>query len=251
MGLAGKGARVLIDPAVAAMGAGVTGANKTDYHVRHVVPGRDFPLEGQSVTVADIRNAVPGDTWGGQSLEFSTGIEVGHVFKLGAKYSQQLGATFLDAAGQSQPCIMGCYGIGVNRILACAIEQAGGHDENGCVLPITIAPFEVEVVPINFDHEQVRAEATRIHDELSAAGVEVLLDDRDARPGVKFKDSDLLGIPMRVVVGERGLKAGQVELKLRTESQASLVAVGQIVATVAAQVRAMKEALQPRGGSAG
>jgi len=251
MGLAGKVDRVLIDHAVAAMGTGATGANRTDYHVRNVVPGRDFPLEGESVSVTDIRNAAPGDAWGGQPLRFSNGIEVGHVFKLGAKYAQQLGATFLDAGGQSRPCMMGCYGIGINRIIACAIEQAGGHDDSGCILPITIAPFEVEVVPVNFDNEQVRGEATRIYDELRAAGVEALLDDRDARPGVKFKDSDLLGFPMRVVVGERGLKSAQVELKLRTEAQAQLLAADRIVPAVAAMVKRMKEALAPPAGAAG
>ena len=238
---------MLVDHAVAAMGVGVAGANRTDYHMKNVVPGRDFPLEGAKVGVADIRNAAAGDTWEGKPLAFSNGIEVGHVFKLGTKYAQQLGATFLDAAGQTHPCVMGCYGIGVNRIIACAIEQTTGHDDNGCILPITIAPFEVEIVPISFDSEAVKAESMRIYDQLRAAGLDVLLDDRDARPGVKFKDSDLLGIPMRVVVGERGLKASQVELKLRTEAQAQLVGTGEIVEAVVAAVGRLKEALTPGG----
>jgi prolyl-tRNA synthetase len=230
MGLAGKVTRVVIDHAVAAMAVGVTGANKTDYHMKNVVPGRDFPLEGPSVLVADIRNAVPGDKYKGQVLEFARGIEVGHVFKLGSKYSEALSARFLDEGGVSHPCLMGCYGIGINRILASAIELY--HDDNGCVLPVTIAPFEVEVLGLNLDKQPVMAEAHRIHDELAAAGVEVLLDDRDVRPGVKFKDCDLLGIPLRVVVGERALKEGNVEIKRRTDEKPTATPVGEAVAAV-------------------
>jgi prolyl-tRNA synthetase len=243
MGLPAKAARVVIDYSVAAMGLAATGANKTDYHVVDVVPGRDFPLAGDNVLVADVRNAAPGDTRNGQPLVFSNGIEVGHVFKLGVKYSQQLGATFLDDAGKSQPCIMGCYGIGVNRILAMAIEQPAGHDANGCVLPITIAPFEVEIVPINVSSEPVMAEANRIYDELRAGGVDVLLDDRDARPGVKFKDADLIGIPLRVVVGDKGLANGQIEVKRRTDEKATLVATADAVATVLAWRQEMLDKL--------
>jgi prolyl-tRNA synthetase len=230
MGLAGKVTRVVIDHSVAAMAIGVTGANKTDYHMRNVVPGRDFPLEGPGVLVADIRNAVPGDKYKGQVLEFARGIEVGHVFKLGSKYSEALSAKFLDEGGVSHPCLMGCYGIGINRILASAIELY--HDDNGCVLPVTIAPFEVEVLGLNLDKPAVMAEAERIHDELAAAGVEVLLDDRDVRPGVKFKDCDLLGIPLRVVVGERALKEGNVEIKRRTDEKPTATPSGEAVATV-------------------
>ena len=222
-GLAGKVWKLVIDQAVSVMPAGVTGANKTDYHVRNVVPGRDFPLAGDNVAVADIRNAVEGDACRGKRLKFSHGIEVGHVFKLGTKYSEQLGARFLDANGQSRPCIMGCYGIGVNRILACAIEMEGGHDANGCILPPAIAPFEVMVLPLNLDNPQVKAEAERIYAELRAGGADVLLDDRDARPGVKFKDADLLGVPLRLVIGEKSLKDGKVELKRRTDAKATLV----------------------------
>jgi prolyl-tRNA synthetase len=222
MGMSTKVERVLVDHAVAAMASGVAGANRTDYHVRNVVPGRDFPLEGRNVTVADIRNAAPGDTRNGAALTFSRGIEVGHVFKLGTKYSTKLSAYFLDEKGQQNPCIMGCYGIGVNRILASAIEAPGGHDDNGCILPSAIAPFGVVIVPINFASPAVASAATRLYDELRAAGVDVLLDDRDARPGVKFKDADLLGLPVRIVVGEKGLKDGKVEIKRRTDAQASL-----------------------------
>jgi len=227
MGLAPKATKLVIDHAVAAMAVGTAGANKSHYHMRNVVPGRDFPLAGDKVIVADIRNAVEGDTYQGKALTFSRGIEVGHVFKLGAKYSTALGATFTDETGVDKPCLMGCYGIGVNRILASAIELY--HDENGIVLPAAIAPFEVIVLSLNNDKPEVVAEASRIHDALAAKGVDVLLDDRDARPGVKFKDADLIGIPVRIVVGERALKEGNVEIKRRTDAKASPVAAGQAV----------------------
>jgi prolyl-tRNA synthetase len=191
------------------------------------VPGRDFPLEGPKVTVVDIRNAVAGDTRDGKALQMRRGIEIGHVFKLGTKYSEKLDATFLDENGSAKPCIMGCYGIGVTRMLAAAVEV--GHDDNGCVLPVTIAPFELEIVAINADSEQVKTESRRLYDELQARGVDVLLDDRPARPGVKFKDADLLGIPLRIAVGDRGLADGQIELKRRTDDKPTLVPLASAV----------------------
>jgi prolyl-tRNA synthetase len=220
--LRGKG-RMFIDHAVAAMAAGTAGANKTDYHVKNAVPGRDFPLDGDNVTVGDIRNAVEGDTHGGVPLLSRRGIEVGHVFKLGTKYSEKLGAKFLDESQAEKPCIMGCYGIGINRIIASAIEV--GFDANGCVLPAPIAPFEVEIVAINANSEAVKAAAEKLYEDLRAAGVDVLLDDRDARPGVKFKDADLLGIPVRLAVGDKGLADGTVELKKRTDEKPTAVPV--------------------------
>jgi len=238
MGLAGKVTKLVIDHAVAAMAVGVTGANRTDYHVRNVVPGRDFPLAGENVVVADIRCAVEGDTYQGKRLLFRRGIEVGHIFKLGTKYSRALGAMFLDAGDAEKPCLMGCYGIGINRILASAIELY--HDDGGCVLPVRIAPFEVEVLPLNNDREAVVSEARRIHDELAACGVEVLLDDRDVRPGVKFKDADLIGIPLRVVVGDRGLAKGNVEVKRRTDAEPTLAAAADAVAVVRKVLQEMK-----------
>ena len=230
MGLAAKAGKLIIDPAVAAMAAGVTGANKTNYHTKNIVPGRDFPLTGGNVIIADVRNAAAGDTHGGKPLAFSKGIEVGHVFKLGVKYSEKLGAGFLDENGSRKPCIMGCYGIGINRIFASAIEMDAGHDANGCVLPLAIAPFEVEVVQLNAKNADVVRESARIYDELRAAGVDVLLDDRDERPGVKFKDADLLGIPLRLVVGEKNIAAGQVEIKRRTDAKAALIPAADAVA---------------------
>ncbi len=221
--------RMLVDHAVAAMAAGVSGANRTDYHLANVVPGRDFPLAGEKVAVADIRNAVEGDTHAGQPLLSRRGIEIGHVFKLGTKYSETLGATFLDEGGKAQPCIMGCYGIGINRILASAIEVFA--DANGCVLPVSIAPFEVLVVALNYDSPAVHETADRVYAELKRRGVDVLLDDRAARPGVKFKDADLIGIPLRLVVGEKGLAEGKVELKRRTDDKPTLIDADQAVET--------------------
>ena len=175
----------------------VTGANKTDYHVTGVNIGRDFQL-GE---VADIRFAVEGDKApNGSPLVFEKCIEVGHVFKLGTKYSDAMKAHFLDENGKSKPIIMGCYGIGVNRILAAVIEAS--HDDNGICWPVNIAPFTVEIVALDHREEQVMTMAEKLHDELEAKGIDVLLDDRDARPGFKFKDADLIGIPIRITVGK-------------------------------------------------
>lgn len=223
VGIAEKVDRLLIDHAAAGMAVGVSGANRTDYHTRNVVPGRDFPLDGDHVRVTDLRIAVEGDTHEGQALRFRRGIEVGQVFKLGTKYSGKLGATFLDAEGTDKPCLMGCYGIGINRILASAIET--GNDEHGIIWPISIAPYEVEIVAVNVSDENVRCLAETLHDELERAGVDVLLDDRDARPGVKFKDADLLGIPVRVTIGPKGLKDHIVEVKRRQDGEAQSVPV--------------------------
>jgi prolyl-tRNA synthetase len=210
---------LVIDTAVAVMPTVVVGGNATDVHLTGVVPGRDFPL----ANVKDIRNAGQGDPCPrcGAPLSVNQGIEVGHVFKLGTKYSQAMGASILDEKGQSIPLIMGCYGIGVNRILAAAVEA--GHDENGIIWPIALSPYQVLLVPLQITNEAVMAAAQALEKQLEAAGVDVLMDDRDQRPGFKFKDGDLIGIPLRVVVGERGLKEGTIELKLRTEPAAQQV----------------------------
>ena len=241
MGLAEKVTKMFIDHAVAAMPLAVTGANKTDHHVRNVAPGRDFPLEGENVVITDIRNAVEGDTHDGKPLMFKHGIEVGQVFKLGTKYSAKLDCTFLDETGEEHPALMGCYGIGINRIFAAAIEA--GNDENGCILPVSIAPFEVEILSLNNNNETVVAEAERIYTELLACGIDVLLDERPVRPGVKFKDADLIGIPLRVVIGDRGLKDGNIEIKRRTDAKASLVSVSDAVAEVRKILDDMKREL--------
>jgi len=233
---------ILIDHAAAAMAVGVTGANKTDYHVRNVVPGRDFPLEGENVTVTDIRYAVEGDKHNGQKLLFKKGIEVGQVFKLGTKYSEKLGAKFLDEEGVEKPCIMGCYGIGINRILASATETC--NDTNGIIWPISIAPFEVLITCVNQDDEEVAKVAEGIYQQLLAKGIDVLLDDRSLRGGVKFNDADLIGIPVRVTVGRRSVAEGNVELKLRAESESQNVPVEKAPDKVIEMVNALKEQLK-------
>ena len=242
MGISGKVSKMVIDHAVAAMTVGITGANKTDYHIKNVVPGRDFPIEGENITVADIRYAGAGDTYNGQKLLFKKGIEVGQVFKLGTKYSKKLGAKFLDEQGNEQPCIMGCYGIGVNRIMASAIET--GNDENGIIWPISIAPCEVIITSVNQDDQKVAQTAEDIYKQLLDKGIDVLLDDRVLRGGVKFKDADLLGIPIRVTVGQKSLADGNVEIKLRCESEISKVGVEDATAKVIELVNELKEKLK-------
>jgi prolyl-tRNA synthetase len=241
MGITDKVSKMIIDHAVAAMAAGITGANKTDYHIKNVIPVRDFPTEGENVTVADIRFAGQGDTHNGKKLLFKKGIEVGQVFKLGTKYSKKLGAKFLDEQGNEQPCIMGCYGIGINRIFASAIEL--GNDENGIIWPISIAPCEVIITSVNQDDEKVARVAEDIYEQLLGEGIDVLLDDRVLRGGVKFKDADLLGIPLRVTVGQKSLAEGNVEIKLRSESEISKVRVANVTAKVIDIVNELKEQL--------
>jgi len=241
MGLAGKVSKLIIDHAVAAMAIGVTGANKTDHHIKNIVPGRDFPLSGDNVVVADIRNALEGDTHDGKKLLFKHGIEVGQVFKLGTKYSSKLKCNFLDDSGKENPCLMGCYGIGINRIVASAIEA--GNDDNGIIFPISIAPFEVIIVSVNQDDADVVKAGEKIYSELKNKGIEVLLDDRDERAGVKFKDADLIGIPVRITVGKKALQTGNVELKLRTEPKPTLIPVDAAIAKTVELVNSLKQKL--------
>ena len=241
VGLAGKVSKLIIDHAVAAMLIGVTGANKTDYHIKNIVPGRDFPLEGDNIVVADIHIAVEGDTHDGKKLLFKHGIEVGQVFKLGTKYSSKIGCNFLDDSGKENPCLMGCYGIGINRIVASAIEAA--NDDNGIIFPISIAPFEVIIVSVNQDDAEVVGAADKIYGELKNKGIEVLLDDRDERAGVKFKDADLIGIPVRITVGKKALATGNVELKLRTEPKPTLIPVDTAIAKTVEMVNSLKQKL--------
>ncbi|HUW19934.1 MAG TPA: proline--tRNA ligase [Sedimentisphaerales bacterium] len=241
MGMADKVSKMLIDHAVAAMAVGVTGANRTDYHIRNVVPGRDFPLEGENVAVTDLRCAVDGDTHNGKKLFFRRGIEVGQVFKLGTKYSEKLGAKFLDENGVEKPCVMGCYGIGINRILASAIEI--GSDKDGIIWPISIAPFEVLVTCVNQDEQDAAKAAEDIYQELLGKGVDVLLDDRDVRGGVKFKDADLIGIPVRVTVGRKSVAEGNVEIKLRSEAASEKVPIEKAAQRAIEVVNSLKEKL--------
>jgi prolyl-tRNA synthetase len=241
MGLERKVDKLIIDHAVAAMAVGITGANKTDYHIKNVVPGRDFLLKGNNVIVADIRNAVEGDTYKSKKLLFKHGIEVGQVFKLGTKYSTKLGCKFLDETGKEQPCLMGCYGIGINRIIASAIEA--GNDENGIIFPISIAPFEVIVTSVNQDDKEVVKQAEKIYQQLQNYGIDVLLDDRDIRGGVKFKDADLLGIPVRITVGQKSIAEGNVEIKLRAESKSEKVPIEKAADKTIELVNSLKEQL--------
>ena len=206
------------DYSVKGMTNAVTGANEADSHLTGVAASRDF-----KATYTDLRVVVDGDACPrcAGRLEIHRGIEVGHIFKLGIKYSSALSATFLDEAGKAQPIIMGCYGIGIGRTAAASIEQ--NHDEAGIIWPKPIAPFACEVVPVNIADEGTRKAAEALYETLQKAGVDTLLDDRDERPGVKFKDADLIGIPVRVTVGERNLKQGLIEVKERRAKEARLV----------------------------
>ncbi|MHC4742072.1 MAG: proline--tRNA ligase [Planctomycetota bacterium] len=242
IGIAEKVEKVVIDHSVAGMAVGVAGANKSDYHIKNVVPGRDFPLEGEKTIVADLRFAEEGDTHEGKKLMFKKGIEVGQVFKLGIKYSTKLGAKFLDEQGVENPCLMGCYGIGVNRILASAIEL--GNDKNGIIWPISIAPFEVLITCVNQDDDDVAKVAGDIYQQLLDAGIDVLYDDRVMRGGVKFKDADLIGIPIRLTVGKRSVAEGNVELKLRRESEGTSVAIDEAAGKVVELVDSLKKELE-------
>ena len=202
---------IYADQAVARMNAMVTGANRDNYHLKQVNPARDVKL----TAVADLRSINAQDPCPrcGGELTLLHGIEVGHIFKLGLKYSKALKATYLDADGKEHYLYMGCYGIGVSRIMAAAIEQ--GHDANGIIFPMALAPFQVGLIPIAHNDPLVRECVEGLHADLEAAGVEVLLDDRDERPGVKFKDCDLLGLPLRVVVGAKALAQGTAEVRHR------------------------------------
>ncbi|WP_219837353.1 proline--tRNA ligase [Paenibacillus sp. R14(2021)] len=206
---------VLADFEAAALGQAVAGANETDYHMRNIVPGRDFP----QVRLGDYRNVQenePCPNCSEGSLRIIRGIEIGHVFKLGTKYSEKLGADFVDASGESNPIIMGCYGIGVSRLLSAVIEQH--YDENGMIWPASLAPHKVHIIPVSHQDTAQMAAAEMLYDQMQAAGFEPLLDDREERLGVKLKDSDLIGAPIRVVIG-KGISEGLVEWKQRGSSE--------------------------------
>ncbi len=230
MGLA---VQVLADHAIEGMKNFVTGGNRQDLHLRNVNMERDFHVD----LFADLRMITPEDSCPrcGAEIQFGRGIEVGHVFKLGSKYSKAMGAVFSDEEGIEKPIVMGCYGIGVGRTVAAAIEQ--NHDENGIIFPIPLAPFEVVILPLQMHEPEVVTASEKIYRELSESGLDVLLDDRDLRAGVKFYDADLLGTPVRVTVGMRNLKAGQVEMKLRLEKESSQVPVQEAPACIKQKVK--------------
>jgi prolyl-tRNA synthetase len=229
IGPVGATAKVIADRTVAAMHDFVCGANEEGFHLAGVNWGRDLP----EPEVADLRNVVEGDPSpdGKGALKIQRGIEVGHIFQLRTKYSEALKAVFQDEKGQSRPVEMGCYGIGITRIAAAAIEQ--NHDERGIVFPRPIAPFEVCLVPIGFHKSAaVREAAEKLYAELLAAGIDVLLEDRDERPGVLFADMDLIGIPHRLVLSDRGLAAGTLEYKGRTQAAVENVPLAQALAVL-------------------
>ncbi|MEM7136663.1 MAG: proline--tRNA ligase [Myxococcota bacterium] len=230
VGPVGFDGRIVVDPDAAGVLNAISGAGKTPYHHKNVNLGRDYQGE-----VRSIRQATSGDPCPNCNgvLSLYRGIEGGHIFVLGTHYSDKMNATFLDEAGQSHAVVMGCYGIGVTRLIAAIIEQH--HDDDGIRWPIQVAPYEVIVTPIGKD-EAPLAKANEIYEALRKGGVEVLLDDRRERPGVKFKDADLLGIPLRITVGSRGLKQGSVELKGRTETDSEDVAIDEVVSKVLGRV---------------
>lgn len=228
--------RVVADGAVRGMKDAVTGANKKDMHLKNVNHGRDFKvdewIDARVITADD-----PCPKCGGK-IDIKQAIEIGHTFKLGTKYSASLGAKFLDQSGKEQTMIMGCYGIGVNRILASLIEQS--HDKDGIIWPLSLAPYEVLIIPVNKEDSGLIAEAERIYDELTGAGVDVAMDDREKSPGVKFKDADLIGFPIQVVVGKRNLDAGKIELKERAGKKTELVDRDAIVTKVLAALESKR-----------
>ena len=232
--------QIVADRTVANMSDFVCGANEAGYHLTGVNWGRDLP----EPIIADIRNAVAGDPSpdGKGVVDICRGIEVGHVFQLGTRYSEAMKCTYLDENGKSQPMLMGCYGIGVTRLLGAAIEQ--GHDEKGILWPISMAPFELVICPVGYDKsELVRQAADDLHQQLQNAGIDVVLDDRGERPGAMFADWELIGATYRVVIGERSLKEGNVEFQGRRESTAQLVPVNEITEKVAAIIRSAKDNL--------
>lgn len=230
--------KIIADRSIKNIRNGVTGANKRDYHLINVNPGRDFHVD----QFADIRVASDGDLCPrcrDGVLRSSKGIEVGHVFKLGTKYSEAMSATFVDQNGKERLLIMGCYGIGIGRTVAAAIEQ--NYDENGIVLPISLAPYEAVVLPLNMKDGQVKSVAEHIYRRLVALGIEVIIDDREESAGVKFKDADLIGIPIHVVIGQKALKEGAVEIKLRKGGVSKRLRVDEVEKEVESILNAQKK----------
>ncbi len=222
LGPIGLKLRMVADLGVQGMRDAVTGANEVDAHLIKVDQERDFT----PAAFADLRLAVAGDPCPRCEqgvLEAHRGIEVGQVFYLGTKYSEAMGATYLDAEGRERPIEMGCYGIGISRMVAAAVEQ--NHDGNGIIWPFSIAPFHVLLLPINYQDKSIAEATDRLYQQLQSRGVEVLLDDRDERPGVKFKDADLVGIPLRVTIGAKGLAKNCFELRWRSDGRVDEIAV--------------------------
>jgi len=223
-----KKIKIYADFSVPNIANAVTGANKDDKHIKNVNYGRDYKAD----VVADLKKVSKGDMCPRcqkEKLQFSRGIEIGHVFKLGTKYSKSMKATYLDDQGKENLMVMGCYGIGVTRILAAAIEQS--YDENGIIWPVNLAPYKISIIPVDFKNNAIKEAAEKIYKELKTNKIDVLLDDRDERVGIKFKDADLIGIPFRITIGEKSLKDGNVEFKARTDdkSKSEFIKVENIV----------------------
>jgi prolyl-tRNA synthetase len=215
----GAGVRIIADLGVGRLNSGVVGAGEADYHHVGAKPGRDFRVD----SYADLAEVVEGDPCPNcrGALVIKRGVEVGHIFKLGLKYSEAMGARYAKADGTEAPIVMGCYGIGLGRTVAASVEQ--NHDKDGIVWPAALAPFQVALLPLQMGDDEVRSKALALFDELVDLGVETLCDDRDVRPGLKFKDADLLGLPVRVTVSEKSLKDGRVEIKTRRSKELSMV----------------------------
>jgi prolyl-tRNA synthetase len=239
-GPSGLKVKLVADHAIKEMKNFVTGGNKKDVHLKDVNLGRDFEVD----LFGDLRIITPQDSCPrcGGEIQFGRGIEVGHIFKLGTKYSHALKALFLDEQGKETPIIMGCYGIGVGRTVAAAIEQ--NHDKDGIIFPIPIAPFEVAILPLQLHETAVKETAEKIYKELLDHDVDVLLDDRDERAGVKFNDADLLGVPVRVTAGIKGIKNGLVEIKMRGESASNSVPVEEASAIIREKVKFLYDSLK-------
>jgi prolyl-tRNA synthetase len=226
-----KADELIVDFEILSMDNMVVGANDTGYHYINVNYGRDF--EG---TIGDFRNVTEGEKCPhcGKPVTIKRGIEVGHIFKLGTKYSDSLGAKFVQENGELEPVIMGCYGIGINRTMAAVIEQ--NYDEKGIKWPVSVAPYQVIVIPAVMKDELQVKTALEIYDKLNALGVEILIDDRDERAGVKFNDADLIGIPVRVTVGKK-IKEGNVEFKLRNEETARDISIEDVCDEVLSAIK--------------
>ncbi|MFH1994280.1 MAG: proline--tRNA ligase [Nitrospinota bacterium] len=222
---------IIADNSVKGMTNFVVGGNKKDTHLINVNIGRDFEIK-QFADIANIEDSDPCPLCDKGHLKIDRGIELGHIFKLGTKYSESMKAYYTDAEGTEKPMIMGCYGIGVGRTMAAAIEQ--NHDENGIVWPIPLAPFKATVIPLNTNHEGIMEVAEKLYKALTELGIETLLDDREDRAGAKFKDADLLGIPIHLIIGERGLNEGQIELKMRLDGAKEMLSVEETAARVKA-----------------
>ena len=237
-----EGALVVVDPSVADATNLVAGANRAGFHTRNVNCGRDYTPD----ITTDIAAAGEGDGCPrcGEPMRTSRGVEVGNIFQLGTKYTDALGGEFLDADGKTQPVIMGSYGIGVGRLLACVAEE--NHDEHGLIWPISIAPYQVLITLLAKGEGEAQTTAEAMYHQLREQGLDVLLDDRRENPGVKFNDADLIGIPVRLTVGDRGLKKGVVEFKLRRDSERSEVPVDEAVERAIGAVRQLEGELSDR-----